>query len=233
MGLHTVTWLLSGELVHRDSLGSEQPVRPGQLNLMTAGNGVSHAEAAVPGAAPLHGVQLWVAQPDETRHGPPAFTHHDRLPEVALGSVRATVLLGSLAGVASPARHDTELVGADLAQEPGRAAVPLTPGFEYAFLVTEGRPLVEGHRLEPGQMAYVGRGRVQLDLEADAPARGLLLGGVPFPETPAMWWNFVGRSRPEMVAAARAWNEEDGRFGSVASRLARIPAPDPPGPAPG
>src|SRR3954466_5457778 len=95
IGLRTVTWLLEGELVHVDSLGSEQPIRPGQLNLMTAGHGVAHAEDA-PGGGGLHGIQLWIAQPEATRHGPPGFEHHAELPQVELGSGTATVLVGTL-----------------------------------------------------------------------------------------------------------------------------------------
>ncbi len=116
MGLQTVTWLLAGEVVHRDSLGSEQVIRPGQLNLMTAGHGVAHSEEHT-GAyrGDLHGVQLWVAQPSSTRHGAPAFEHHPELPKLALGpETTATVLVGELAGTASPARRDTDHLGTDL-----------------------------------------------------------------------------------------------------------------------
>ena len=100
-GLHTVTWLVEGELVHRDSLGSEQPIRPGQLNLMTAGHGVAHAEESPPAlAGRQHGIQLWVAQPEATRHGPAAFEHHAELPRLDLGGAVATVLVGGLDGLA-------------------------------------------------------------------------------------------------------------------------------------
>jgi quercetin 2,3-dioxygenase len=99
MGLQTVTWLLDGELVHRDSIGSERPIHPGQLNLMTAGHGVAHAEEATSGyRGPVHGVQLWVAQPSATRDGPPAFEHHRELPHVEVGNGTATVLVGELDG---------------------------------------------------------------------------------------------------------------------------------------
>src|SRR6187397_302254 len=94
IGLHTVTWLLEGELLHRDGLGSEQAIRPGQLNLMTAGRGIAHAEEATSTGRRHHGVQLWVAQPEATRHGEPAFEHHAELPRVDLGAATATVLVG-------------------------------------------------------------------------------------------------------------------------------------------
>src|SRR5436305_1836789 len=139
MGLHTVTWLVDGAVLHRDSLGSEQVIRPGQLNLMTAGHGVVHAEEAVDGyRGTLHGVQLWVAQPSETRDGDAAFEHHADLPKVKLGSAVATVLVGDLAGATSPARHDTAIVGADLDVRPGATTWPLRHDFEHAIVVLDG-----------------------------------------------------------------------------------------------
>src|SRR4051812_29713004 len=132
IGLHTVTWLVAGELLHRDSIGSEQPIRPGQLNLMTAGQGVAHAEEATNGyRGDLHGMQLWVAQPEETRHGAPAFEHHGELPQVSLGAGQATVLVGEFDGVVSPARRDTDLVGLDAVLRAGVSAWELRPDFEY------------------------------------------------------------------------------------------------------
>jgi redox-sensitive bicupin YhaK (pirin superfamily) len=121
-GLQTVTWLLAGEVLHRDSLGSEQVIRAGQLNLMTAGHGVAHSEEATGHyRGQVHGAQLWVAQPERTRHGPAAFEHHPGLPEAELDNAVGTVLVGSFAGAASPARRDSELVGVDVALRPGAA----------------------------------------------------------------------------------------------------------------
>jgi redox-sensitive bicupin YhaK (pirin superfamily) len=229
-GLHTVTWLVEGALVHRDSLGSEQPVRPGQLNLMTAGHGVAHAEET-PGREPSrqHGVQLWVAQPEGTRHGPPAFEHHADLPVFGLGAARVTVLVGALAGAASPARADTPLLGAEIATS-GDGTVPLAldPAFEHALVVLEGTLAVGDTAIRPGALAYLGRGRESLDLAASGAVRALLFGGEPFAERIVMAWNFVGRRREETDRAAADWNAGDGdRFGPVASALARIPAPPP------
>ncbi len=111
MGLQTVTWLVSGELLHLDSLGSEQLIRPGQLNLMTAGHGVAHAEEDPGRATELHAVQLWVAQPESTRDGAPAFEHHGELPRFGLDGGDATVLIGEFGGLTSPARRDTDHMG--------------------------------------------------------------------------------------------------------------------------
>ena len=228
IGLHTVTWLVAGEVLHRDSLGSEQPIRPGQLNLMTAGHGVSHAEEQPGGdGGGLHGIQLWVAQPEATRHGPAAFEHHDVLPQVSLGAGSATVLVGEVAGARSPARADTPLVGAEIVLPGGAVVVPLDPVFEHAFVVLDGRVTVGVDQIGPGVLAYLGEGRSDVRVVADGPARLMLLGGEPFPEPIVMAWNFVARDRTETDEAARAWNAEDERFGTVASSLARLPAPPP------
>src|SRR4051794_15827812 len=149
-GLQTVTWLVDGEALHKDSLGSEQVIRPGQLNLMTAGAAVSHAEEATGHyRGTLEGVQLWVAQPEETRHGAAAFEHHAALPQDDLDGAVATVLLGEYAGLRSPARTDTPLVGVDL--DLGRGTVlPLRPDFEYAVIVLHGAVGIDGVPLRPG-----------------------------------------------------------------------------------
>jgi hypothetical protein len=229
MGLHTVTWLLSGELVHRDSLGSEQTIRPGQLNLMTAGNGVSHAEEPTPGRrGSLPGIQLWVALPEATRLGPPAFEHHAELPEVELENAVATVLVGSLSGVTSPARADTPMVGVDLRLRPGTTTVVLERGFEHGLVVLDGALEVEGRPLGPGHLGALAPGREELAVRAEEGTRLLLLGGVPFDAPLVMWWNFVGRSRAEMVAATEEWNAGSERFGDPGSSMARIAAPRPP-----
>jgi quercetin 2,3-dioxygenase len=193
IGLQTVTWIIDGEVLHRDSLGTEQLIRPGQLNLMTAGRGVSHSEET-PGdvVGDMHGVQLWVAQPEATRFGEPAFEHHPRLPQADLdGGARATVLMGTFAGETSPARTDTPLVGADLVLEVALAA-ELDPSFEHALIVVEGEVTIDATDVAPGSLAYLGVGRTELDLTTDEHARVLLIGGVPFDDDLAMWWNYVG-----------------------------------------
>ena len=229
MGLQTVTWLLAGELVHRDSLGSEQPIRPGQLNLMTAGHGVVHAEENTGGyRGPMQGAQLWVAQPDATRNGPAAFEHHAELPHLELDSAVATVLIGSLAGASSPARRDTDHVGVDLVLRAPGTTVPVPPAYELALAVLEGAVTVGGQVARPGALAYLGAGRDEWRLETTGPARALLIGGVPFGEQILMWWNFVARTTEEVSAARQQWMAEDGRFGPVDSTLARIPVGPPP-----
>lgn len=231
IGLQTVTWLLEGELVHRDSLGSEQAIRPGQLNLMTAGHAVVHAEEADPGASGRHGVQLWVALPESTRMGPAAFEHHAELPTVGLAGAEATLLVGELEGTRSPARADTDHLGAQLVLH-GPATVPLRASAEHAVLTVDAPITLDGEPLDIGQVAYLPPGRSEVGIAAVDGSRSverprvLLLGGTPFEFEPVMWWNFVARSREEVVDAYRDWQAEAPRFAPVASSLARIPAPD-------
>ncbi|MEV0457456.1 pirin family protein [Catellatospora methionotrophica] len=216
-GLQTVTWLVEGEVLHRDSVGSKALVRPGQLNLMTAGHGISHSEESpVPRTTPLHGVQLWVALPEAARAVAPAFEHHPDLPVVALDGAVMTVIMGELLGAVSPATAYTPLVGAEAALTAHAAiTLPLRPDFEYAALVLDGTAHVDGVPLEPGTLLYLGRERTSLDLAADDAARVLLLGGEPFAEEIVMWWNFVGRSHDDVATAREQWMAADPRFGQV------------------
>jgi redox-sensitive bicupin YhaK (pirin superfamily) len=230
IGLQTATWLIEGEALHRDSLGSEQLLTPGQLNLMTAGHGIAHSEEATPHyAGRLQGIQLWIALPEATRAGPPAFAHHATLPKLEFSGADALLFMGAVGGQASPARHDTPLVGLDLSVH-GAAEIPLRPDFEHALIVLEGAIRIDGVVLEPGHLGYLGPGRDQLGIDHLGASRAILLGGEPFPETIAMWWNFVGRTRQEFVEAYRSWAEDGGRFGTVSSPLPRImttpPLPD-------
>ena len=226
IGLQTVTWLVAGEVLHRDSLGSEQLIRPGQLNLMTAGGGIAHSEEATFGRRERHGIQLWVAQPEETRHGEPDFEHHAELPGLEVDGGSATVLVGDFGGVGSPARRDTDHVGVDLDLAPGTRIVPLEARHEYALVVLAGAVETLDHHVEPGRLAYLGQGRDELALTTADPTRVLLLGGAPFPDPLVMWWNFVARTRDEIRAARADWEAGDQRFGPVASPLDRLPAWD-------
>ena len=232
IGLQTVTWLLEGEVLHRDSLGTEQVVRAGELNLMTAGDGVAHSEEATGRyRGPLHGIQLWVAQPDPSRRGRPAFEHHADLPEVELDRHGATaiVFVGALAGATSPARRDSDHLGAEIAlPSTETAVVPVDRRHEHGVVVLDGAARVEGATVEPGRLAYLAPGRTEITLEAaGGPARLILLGGLPFDEELVMWWNFVARSTAEVDAARASWELDDSRFGQVRSPLDRIPAPVP------
>ncbi|MGA7835089.1 MAG: pirin family protein [Acidimicrobiales bacterium] len=229
IGLQTVTWLFSGALVHRDSLGSEQLISQGQLNLMTSGEGIAHSEEN-PGftSGELHGVQLWVALPDATRHGASAFEHHAELAQFELECASATLLLGESHGVSSPARRDSDLVGLELRLRRGASVIQLRPDFEYALVVTKGALEADGVIVEPGHLAYLGLGRDERRFTVSEDATAILLGGTPFDETVVMWWNFVARTQEEISRAYESWLKRDERFGPVASSLARIEVGPPP-----
>ncbi|WP_250035189.1 pirin family protein [Paractinoplanes maris] len=216
-GLQTVTWLIAGEVLHRDSLGHVQEIRPGQLNLMTAGRGISHSEQTPRDHTPvLEGVQLWVALPHAVRDMPPEFAHHDDLPVVTRPGLAATVIMGTFAGATSPARCHTPLVGADLTLAPSaEATVPLDPAFEYAVLALDGAPVIDGATLKPGPLLYLGSGRAEVDVTTGSPSRLLLLGGEPFDERLVMWWNFVARDHDEIVQMRADWADRTPRFGEV------------------
>lgn len=229
MGLQTVTWLFAGEFLHRDSLGSEQLIRAGQLNLMTSGHGVAHSEEN-PGlrSGEMHGMQLWVAQPSTTRDGGAEFEHFDTMPTIETSNLSATVLVGSFAETSSPARRDSALVGVELNLHGGPVTVALEPNCEYALIVANGSVLVDGTVVQPGALAYLGAGRDECRFDSNAPSRAMLIGGVPFDERLFMWWNFVARSQDEISDAWRAWAAGDDRFGRVASPFARIEVSPPP-----
>jgi len=216
IGLQTVTWLLSGNVLHSDSLGSEQLIRPGQLNLMTSGRGIAHAEVTPAEHDPtLHGVQLWVALPDASRQVDPTFEHHGELPATALGGFVITVLTGELAGAASPATTFSPIVSAELSAA-GTAAsclLPLRPDYEHVVFVVTGQASANGAQLAPGHLLYSPTGRHELAVTAPAGSTLILLGGEPLGEPLLMWWNFVARTPEEIGAATAAWRA--GEFGSV------------------
>ncbi|TQN37828.1 hypothetical protein FHU33_4495 [Blastococcus colisei] len=227
-GLQTVSWLLEGQVHHRDSVGSDVVFGPGQLALMTAGHGIAHSEQS-PVVHPrfLHGAQLWVALPDAHREVAPHFQHHATLPGFRSDGLTATVLMGSVGGVISPGTAYSPLVGADLRLTPGAdVELPLEPDFEYAVLAAGGSATVEGAPVAHGAMLYLGTGRRTVRLRAEEAASLLLLGGEPFEEQLVMWWNFVGRSGEEIADYAELWNAEDDRFGVVVGYDGdRLPAP--------
>jgi redox-sensitive bicupin YhaK (pirin superfamily) len=211
-----VTWLIDGEILHRDSLGSAQAIRPGQLNLMTAGSGIAHSEESEPDRPPvLHGVQLWTALPSGSTAVEPEFDHVSELPTLDMEGLRITVLIGEMGEARSPARAYSDLMGADV--EVTRATdddLPVRPDFEYGAIALSGEVTIDGVSLRPGLMLYLGTGRTTLAARAAAPARFLLLGGEPFGEPLFMWWNFVGHSIEEMVEARDDW-VAGRRFGEV------------------
>ncbi|MEE6274269.1 pirin family protein [Georgenia sp. MJ206] len=239
-GLQTVTWLFEGEVLHQDALGSVQTIKPGQLNLMTAGDGICHSEegtlARFPAQGRLHGVQLWTALPDSVRRGDRAFEHVADVPTFTVDGAHARVFMGTLGGVTSPARAYSPLVAAQIDVPAGaRVHLPVDPAFEHGILLDDGDLTVAGTALAPAWLAYLAPGRDEIVLEAGArPVRAVLMGGTPFEEEVLMWWNFVGRTHDEVVTARAQWQaalagDPDGvaRFGRVSGYDgAALPAPE-------
>lgn len=234
IGLSTVTWLFTGTVLHSDSLGTEQLIRPGQLNLMTAGHGIAHAEEGVDTGetlsdTPTMGVQMWLAQPSGPRDGSSAFQHVEALPRTHIGPSSATVLVGEHGGAHSPAVVDHPAIGLDITLA-GPTVLPVDPRFEHAVVPIDRPVMVNDHITEPGSLALAPAGMGELRLQARShPARVMVLGGQPLGETVKMWWNFVARTEDEITEAWRDWQAgNEDRFGPVPSHLPRIDAPPPP-----
>ncbi len=225
--LQTVSWLVEGEVLHRDSLGNTQLIEPGQLNLMTAGHGIAHSEESpADHTNRLHGVQLWVALHAADRDIAPSFDHLAQLPTFVDGPATATVIVGEMDGVKSAARLYSPLVAAEIdIRAAGKVSLPLNEEFEHGVITLDGEPEVDGARLGVGPMLYAAPGRRSMRVVAEAPARLLLLGGTLFDEQIVMWWNFVGPSHDAIVEARRAWEARE-RFGEVLGfQGERLPAP--------
>lgn len=232
IGLQTVTWPLVGEIRHRDSLGSDADLRRGQLNLMTAGNGISHSEYSIgEGPVPLDALQFWVVLPESARHGAGGFERHTDLPGVQLTAVEgadaaATVVLGEFAGITSPATVHTPIVGAEIAIAAGSTVrLPLRSDWEHGIMLVEGDAVVSQHPMELNDMLYLGDARDEVEVSSANGALLFLVGGEPFEADIVMWWNFAGRTHDEIVSAREDWEAASDRFGVVEGHDVRIPAP--------
>lgn len=228
IGLQTVSWLLEGEVLHNDSLGSEAVVRPGGVNVMTAGNGISHSEETPQkNSGRLNGVQLWVALPESARNTAPSFTSIEQVPVVEARGGILKVFAGAKNGAASPAPYYSAIIGLDVQVHAGsELEFDLDPEYEHALLVLGGDCSFEKNELEERMLYDLGSSRSSLSLASRSGGRVLLIGGPPFPETILMWWNFVARA-PEEIAQARADWEAYRRFGQVVGTHApRLAAPD-------
>jgi redox-sensitive bicupin YhaK (pirin superfamily) len=229
INLATVTYLFEGEIVHRDSLGSLQAIRPGAINWMTAGRGIVHSERTGPEArrtgSRLHGVQLWVALPKAQEEAEPDFRHYpaDSHPEIARGGVRVRVLAGNAYGVASPVRTLSPLFYAEAAI-PAGSELPLPEEHrERAAFIVDGTVRCGDERIEALRMVVFPPGAAP-PLRAESSARVMLLGGAPLDGERHIWWNFVSSSRERIEQAKRDWKE--GRFPPVPGETEYIPLPE-------
>jgi redox-sensitive bicupin YhaK (pirin superfamily) len=224
-GLQTVTWPFAGRIDHRDSIGSEQLIEPGQLNLMTAGSGIAHSEVSLVGPDELHAVQLWLALPEANRHMAPEFEHVGNPPKLDMGKLKATVFIGELNGVRSPATIYSPLVGAELRLN-GSQTLSLRDDWEYGVLVVSGALKINGEAIEANNLAYYPVGMSTLELEGDD-FHGILIGGEPFTEQIVMWWNFIGRTGEEITQMRDEWNGRSSIYNEVHDSIGGwIPAPE-------
>lgn len=228
ISLATVTYLFAGEVMHRDSLGSEQLITPGAINWMTAGTGIVHSERAprVATARELHGLQLWVGLPRAHEDTPPAFTHTPAaaIPQVEDAGALIRILAGSAYGATSPVKTLSPMFYVEVRLAEGaRVPVPAEHA-DRAVYVIAGAVTMGDVRLEPRRMAVLNRGSTPV-IFAETDAHVVMLGGEPLDGPRYMWWNFVSSSQERIKEAAQAWR--DRRFPVIAADDREfIPAPD-------
>lgn len=229
IGLATVTYLFDGEIIHRDSLGVVQAIRPGAVNLMTAGRGIVHSERSdLQMRAHDHrlwGLQTWLALPAAQEDCPPDFAHVDAdvLPTVETSGVRLRVVLGTLYGATSPVRTASETIFGEAAMAAG-CRLPIDAGHEErAIWVASGAIEIAGDRFEPGRLLVLRPGDA-LTVDAVEPSRIVLLGGEPMDGPRHIWWNFVSSSKDRIETAKADWKA--GRFEAVPGEHEFIPLPE-------
>ena len=229
IGLQTFSWMIEGTILHTDSLGYRQWIQPGQVNLMTAGRGISHAEespADEPGRFQL--AQLWIALPKHESHARTFLPPLPRAPDPRSRRISHHRACGALCRGTRAGRglHAARRRRSRCRQGPARAELALDPAFEHGVMALEGAASIAGEPLAPGALLYFGPGRDRLVVDAPAATRLLLIGGEPLGEEILLWWNFVGRSFEEMEQATRDWVAGE-RFGRVeGARGEPLVAPD-------
>ena len=231
IGLATVTYLFEGEFMHRDSLGSAQLIRPGDVNWMVAGRGIAHSERTppelrrVPAGAPIHGIQTWIALPTAHEETSPSFSHHParELPEIRGDGARLRLIAGEAYGARAPAEVFSPMFYLEAVLEAGATVELPDHHQERAAYVVEGGIEVAGDHYAVGQMT-VFAAAVPVTLRAAGPARVMLLGGAPLDGPRYIWWNFVSSSRERIERAKLDWR--DDRFAAVPGDPERIPLPE-------
>lgn len=228
IGLATITYLFEGEILHRDSLGYVQPIRPGAVNWMTAGRGIVHSEKVTDevraSGQRLHGLQTWVALPTAAEEIEPSFEHYPAsdIPCADAGGATVRVVLGSAFGVASPVRTQSETLYVDVILEPGQS-VEIPDAEELAVYVVEGTVAVGQQFVEAGVLAVLER-RARDTVTAESAARIMFAGGDALDGERHIWWNFVSSSPERIEQAKQDWREQ--LFDSVPGEDDFIPLPD-------
>lgn len=216
VGLQTFTWMIDGELLHRDSLGHEQLIKPKQVNLMTAGHGIVHSETTPVGVHDFHSAQLWIALPKEYKDVAPRFEHFPLLPEKIKNGVEYTVLMGDFDQMKSPVPSYSPLVGVDIrAQNAQTIRLALRTDFEYGVLVLQGKAVIADSILDIEQLFYSPVGADELVIHLEAGCHLLFIGGEPYTDSFAIWWNFVVHDQAELQQAHQDWQLRTGRFPTV------------------
>lgn len=227
IGLATITWLFAGEILHRDSLGFVQPIRPGEVNWMTAGRGIVHSEKASPelraSGQHLHGIQTWVALPTEAEEIEPRFEHYpaDAIPHREIDGGRVTVIIGGAYGLQSPVRTESDTLYIEVKLAAG-AELELPQAEELGVYVVEGEVDVAGQAVVAGQLAVLSAGK-RAPVRATDDGRFMLCGGDALPGERYIWWNFVSSSRERLEKAKDDWRNDD--FERVPDESDFIPLP--------
>jgi redox-sensitive bicupin YhaK (pirin superfamily) len=219
IALATVTYLFEGEIIHRDSLGSERAIHPGDVNWMLAGRGIVHSERSSPEervrGVRLHGIQSWVALPVAHEDAEPAFVHHPArtLPKLSRDGAELTVIAGTAYGAESPVGVLSPTLYVDARLQPGVRLTVDGSHPQRAIHVAEGKVRIGERRIGPGVMAILRSGAEVKVEAAEEPARLMLLGGAPLDGDRHIWWNFVSSSKERIERAKDDWRA--GRFGKV------------------
>lgn len=231
IGLATVTYLFTGEILHRDSLGSVQPIRPGEVNWMTAGRGIVHSERTPPSLRPvqtsLFGIQAWVALPQRDEEADPAFNHHGiaDLPLLEAEGKRVRLIAGSLYGARSPVKTHSEMFYADVQLDAAARLQLPAEHEERAAYIVDGTLEVQGSgRFDAGRLVVFKTGDPVILRAGESPVRLMLLGGEPMDGPRFIWWNFVSSSRERIEQAKADWKAN--RFEAVPGETERIPLPE-------
>lgn len=217
-GLQTFSWMMDGEILHRDSLGYQQVLRKGEINLMTAGRGIVHSEESpAQRSAILQLAQLWIALPADKREIEPAFEHYADLPRFNLAAAEITVLVGQCMKHQSPVKVHSPLFGIDISSEQAcQFTLPLQTDFEYGIAVLTGSASAAGEAINPGELLYLGLGRQSLNVELHEASQVILLGGQPFEDKILLYWNFLGSDMDQIRHFIQEWNYGDQDvFGEV------------------
>jgi len=234
IGLSTVSYLFGGQVTHRDSLGVEQVIRPGEVNWMTAGRGIAHSERTPEevrrSGGTLHGIQIWIALPKEHEQTAPAFEHHPAatLPKIALPGVHMTLIAGSAFGQRAPATTFSDMFYIAAEMDAGSRLMLPTEYRERTIYAVDADIRIDGSMLDAGHMAMPASGQ-EITIEAATACRVMLLGGEPLDGDRFIWWNFVASSKEAIADAKERWRQQ--RFDPIPGETERIPLPDEPVPA--